>query len=125
MICYITIKKERLYDKALIPQTYYDTLMHEVLKDGQERFGVPKSFITQKNILTGQPYDDSVGYIYSFALYDLGVFMVYLKEEIKDPGTYFDLFKGLSTIVYASLKDEEKKQQFTYGKHLFTSNIRL
>lgn len=35
-----------------------------------------------KNILIGKLYDESVGYIYSFVFYDLGVFMVYLKDEI-------------------------------------------
>lgn len=120
-------KKERLYDKQLLPQTYYDTLIHEVVLDGQERFGVPQSFKYDKNILTGKPFDKSVGYIYSFALFDLGVFMVYLKDEVKDPGTYFDLFKGLSSIIYASLKDEEKNAELradnTFLKQILESNL--
>ena len=120
-------KKERLYDKELIPQSYYDTIIHDVLKDGQERFGTPKSFMDSKNILTGKPYDESVGYIYSFALYDLGAFMVYLKDEIQDPGTFFDLFKGISTIIYGSLKDEEKigniRTENTFLRHILDSNL--
>lgn len=120
-------KKERLYDKALVAQTYYDTLIHQTLEDGQERFGIPSSFKYDKNILTGKPFDETVGYIYSFALYDLGVFMVYLKNELKDPGTFFDLFKGFGSIIYASLKDEEKnanlRSENTFLKQILDSNL--
>ncbi len=102
-------KKERLYDKQLVSSTYLNTLVGEILKDGEERFGNPKSFKYDKNILTQQPYDETISYIYAYPLFDLGVLMVYLDEEISDPALYFDLFKGLAAIIYSSLMDEEKR----------------
>lgn len=102
-------KKERLYDKQLVASTYLNTLVGEVLKDGEERFGNPKSFKYDKNVLTNQPFDESISYIYAYSLFDQGVLMIYLEEEISDPALYFDLFKGLSAILYGSLMDEEKR----------------
>src|SRR5690606_119095 len=99
-------KKERLYDKALIKSSYQETLIGQILTDGEERFGEPLAFKYDTNILTSKPYDDSVKYIYGFALFDLGVFLVHLEKEVSDPAIYFDLFKGISTIIYTCLTDE-------------------
>lgn len=120
-------KKERLYDKALVKETYEQTIIAEMLKDGQERFGTPNTMTYQKNILTGKPVDDAFKYYYSFALYDLGVFVVYMQDEISDPGTYYDLFKGIATIIYASLKDEERLKKLrsdnNFYENIFRSDI--
>ncbi|WP_162146802.1 EAL domain-containing protein [Acholeplasma granularum] len=101
-------KKERLYDKQLARSTYSNTIIESILNEGNDLFGEPKSFKYDKNILTLKEFSDDVGYIYAFPLYDLGVFIVYLDKKVDDPGTYYDLFKGIAAICYASMKDEEK-----------------
>jgi EAL domain-containing protein (putative c-di-GMP-specific phosphodiesterase class I)/GGDEF domain-containing protein len=102
-------KKERLYDKQLTLTTYEQTLIGEVLSDGDERFGRPDSFKYDIDILTSKSFDEGVRYIYAYPLYDLGVFMVYLDQDINDPAVYFDLFKGISGIIYSYFMDEQKR----------------
>src|SRR5690554_356351 len=98
-------KKERLYDKQLARSTYSNTIIESILKEGNDLFGETKSFKYDKNILTLKEFSDDVGYIYAFPLYDLGVFIVYLDKKVDARGTYYDLFKGIAAICYASMKD--------------------
>lgn len=120
-------KVERLYDKVLLPEMIENTLIKTVMKNGDDVFGLLKEFKDINNVLTNKPYGEEVGYIYAYPIYDLGVFIVHLEKEIQDPGIYYDLFKGLSNIIYALMVDDKRvraeKKENQFLENVFASPI--
>lgn len=110
-------KKNRLYDKPLLKTTYEKTIINEVLKSGNDYFGSYNDFKQFENILTNSPYTNEISYIYAFPILDLGVFIVHLNERINDPGTYYDLFKGINNIIYTILVDHNKVSNLKNSNH--------
>ena len=104
-------KKERLYDKTLGKKDIEQTYIDDVLK-GNEVFEKTTQMKWQKNIITGKDYDESVGFVYALQICDEGVFVVHLEETIDDPALHYDLLKLISSIVFAKLKDQEKKIKY-------------
>jgi EAL domain-containing protein (putative c-di-GMP-specific phosphodiesterase class I)/GGDEF domain-containing protein len=120
-------KKERLYDKTISKQDTLDTLCDHVLYTGDEVYEHTKTIKWTKNIVTQKDYEDDVSFIYAFPMLDMGVFLVHLEEEIKDPATYYDFFKLISAILYTRLIDEKRmkhlKHENDFYKHVLDSPI--
>ncbi len=120
-------KKERLYDKHLLKPQLEETIIEKIMTDGQDVFSHPKHIMYQKNIITQKPYDEDILFIYAFPLKDLGVFIIHLEEEIKDPGEYYDLFNMVTSILYGHIIDEKKvlkiKKQNQLYEHIMNSPI--
>ncbi|VEU82554.1 EAL domain-containing protein [Acholeplasma hippikon] len=120
-------KKERLYDKTLLKSSYADTVIYEIIKDGEERFGTIETLKYDKNILTLNKYTDDIKYLFAFPIYDQGVFLVHFDIDVIDPGEYYDLLRGISSILYTMLVDEEKRQRLRddlqFLKKIFDSNL--
>ena len=113
-------KKERLYDKTITPMMVAETFVAHVLHTGEEIFESVKTFKWQKNIITQKDFEDDVKFVYAFPLGDIGVFAVYLSEELSDPGTHYDLLKLVSSIIFAHLLDEQKMKSFKTENHMYT-----
>ncbi len=120
-------KKERLYDKTITNGEVLDTLAEHILHTGDEVYEHTKTIKWTKNIVTQKEYDDEITFIYAFPIFDLGVFMIHLDEEIKDPATYYDLFKLVSAILYTRLVDEKRinhiKTENKFYKNVLNSPI--
>lgn len=98
-------KKERLYDKHILDALCKNTLIEKVMEESDSFFGSFED-LKFKNILTQMPYYDDIQYVYAFPLSDFGVFIIHLEEKITDPTIYYDLYKGIATILEAKLLDE-------------------
>ncbi|BCR35696.1 EAL domain-containing protein [Mariniplasma anaerobium] len=115
-------KKERLYDKTIQKQDTLDTLVEHVMYTGDEIYESSKTIKWTKNIITQKDYTDDISFIYAFPIFDLGVFIVHLDEDIKDPQTYYDLFKLISAILFTHVVDEKKMNRIKY-ENKFYSNV--
>ena len=120
-------KKERLYDKHITKQETLDTLCEHVLHTGDELYEHTKSIKWTKNIITQKDYEEDITFIYAFPIFDIGVFIIHLEEDIKDPATYYDLYKLVSAILYTRLIDEKRmkllKQENAFYQHVLNSPI--
>ena len=62
-----------------------------------------------------------------FLFFDLGVFIIHLDEDLKDPATYYDLFKLISAILFTRLIDEKRlgniKVENKFYKNVLNSPI--
>lgn len=102
---FFNFKKERLYDKKIIKPYIEETIIEETLNQGQAVFGNVKTIKWQKDVLTQKSYDETVKYLYSYYIAEGIVMLFYFDQEIKDPSLYFDLYEGLTTIIYTKLLD--------------------
>lgn len=100
-------KKERLYDKTYSKLNIEDTYINDVLQ-GKEIFEQTAQIKWQKNIITGKPYDESVGFVYALPIGDEGVFICHLEDALLDPAIHYDLFKLISSILFSYLQDEKR-----------------
>ncbi|MFA5560598.1 MAG: EAL domain-containing protein [Acholeplasmataceae bacterium] len=116
-------KKERLYDKTILPHLIEHTLIEKLLRSGEDLAESTTTLKWTKNVITQKEYEGDIGFIYAFSLADRGVIEIRMSEQMKDPGIYYDLLKLLSTIIHAHLIDEDrfkkyKKQNSFYKKQL-------
>jgi len=119
-------KKERLYDKILLEHQIEESVIEQVMQNGDEIFCEPKHLKYNKNVINQKEYDE-VGFIYAFPIGDLGVILIHLDEVINDPGLYYDLFKLLSVVLFAHILDEKKlskiKRENRYYQDVINSPI--
>lgn len=101
-------KKERLYDKTIVEGYVEQTVIEHVFNSGEEVIEDAKTIRWTKNLLTQKDYEPEVKFIYAFPLGDLGVFAIYLDEDIQDPGQHYDLFSLMGAILFAHVLDEKK-----------------
>ncbi|MFA7422518.1 MAG: EAL domain-containing protein [Acholeplasmataceae bacterium] len=124
---FFVYKKERLYDKTINPSDILDTLCEHVLHTGDEIYEHTKTIKWTKNIVTQKDYDEEITFIYAFPIFDLGVFIIHLDEDLKDPATYYDLFKLISAILFTRLIDEKRlgniKVENKFYKNVLNSPI--
>lgn len=111
-------KKERLYDKTLTPLLIDDSYVTHVMHTGKELFELTKTFKWQKDIVTQKPFAEDIGFIYAFPIGDLGVFSVYIEDELTDPAMYYDMLKLVNAIIYAHLLDEARIKHLKVENHL-------
>ena len=120
-------KKERLYDKSITKQDTLDTICEHVSYTGDEVYEHTKTIKWTKNIITQKDYEEDISFIYAFPIMDIGVFLIHLEEDIKDPATYYDLYKLVSAIIYTRLIDEKRikllKEENAFYKHVLNSPI--
>lgn len=114
-------KKERLYDKTIAKQDLLDTLLDHVMHTTDEVYEHVKTIKWSKNIITQKDYADDITFIYAFPIYDLGVFVIHLDEEIKDPATYYDIFKLVSAILFTHVIDEHKLKKLKTENKFYES----
>ncbi|MCD4826400.1 MAG: EAL domain-containing protein [Acholeplasmataceae bacterium] len=115
-------KKERLYDKTIQKQDTLDTLIEHVMYTGDEIYESTKTIKWTKNVITQKDYTEDISFIYAFPIFDLGVFVIHLDEEIKDPQTYYDLFKLISAIIFTHIVDEKNISRIKY-ENKFYANV--
>lgn len=104
-------KKERLYDKEIIINHVYETIVEDINHHGDDVADVPSKLKFDKNIVTQLPYDKDVQFVYAYPLSDFGVFLVHMSEEISDPSIYYDVFKMMSAMLTNHLIDEQKMER--------------
>lgn len=115
-------KKQRVYDKTIIDYLRSETVVDAVLSSRKEFFGATSKIKWTKDITTQKGYEKDIKFIYCFPLGDKGVFAVYLEQDIKDPGDYYDLFKLISVILTNHLIDEKKVKRIK-TENRFLNNI--
>ena len=101
-------KKERLYDKTILPVFLEETVIEQVQKTGHEIYESIETLKWQKNVMTQKTYESDTRFIYAFPIGDLGVFVIHFEEDIVDPGSYYDLLKLISGMLYAHIIDEKR-----------------
>lgn len=92
-------KNERLYDKRIINHTLSETVFETLIKDKKDYFGLVSSLINNKDILTNKTFSTDFKYLYSFYINDDFLITFYIKEELKDYALFYELFKGIKTII--------------------------
>lgn len=102
---FFNYKKERLYDKKIIKQYVEDTIISDTLKTGEPIFGLANNLKQTKNVLTQKPFTEDIKFIYAFPLDKNTAMVFYLDEALKDPSTYYEIYEGVSTIIYTKLLD--------------------
>jgi hypothetical protein len=100
-------KKERLYDKAVFENDLKDTMVLSIQHKGDEVFEKPNVLKYQKNLITNKPYEEDILFVYGFPIGDLGVLMIHMTSEIKDPALYYDDFKWISNLIYTHILNEK------------------
>jgi len=116
-------KKERLYDKTILPVFLEDTVIFQIQKTGEEIFESTKTLRWQKNIITQKPFEDDIQFIYAFPIGDLGVFIICFEENIVDPGAYYDLLKLMSAIIYAHIIDEKRMTKLKKENRFYQQSL--
>lgn len=92
-------KNERLYDKKILNHTLAETIFDTLLKEKKDYFGLVESLIDNKDILTSKVFNEDIKYLYSFYIEDNFLISFYIKEELKDYALFYELFKGIKTII--------------------------
>lgn len=115
-------KKERLYDKTYTKMQVDNTYIQDVLS-GKELFEQTAKMKWQKDIITGKPYDDQVGFVYALPIGDEGVFVCHLTEILEDPAVYYDLLKLISAILFAHVIDEKRLKKLKSTNQFHTHVI--
>lgn len=96
--------KERLYDKKVTLPEIAETIFFDIINEGNEIFSETKYLTYQKDILTQNNYEESVKFVYSFPLEDLGAISFYLNHLIK-PDQYYDIYRHVSELVFLYLSN--------------------
>lgn len=115
-------KKERLYDKRLIPEAINPTIIKTILDRRIEFFSNPLDFEKNVDIITQLPYSQDTKYVYGVPLEQDGALLVYFDEEIKDPEIYYDFVKLLSGLIFSKL-NRENKLKVMRKENFFLTNI--
>ena len=115
-------KKERLYDKRLIPEAINHTIVKKIISDQTEFFSNPLDFAQNIDIITQLPYSHDVKYVYGIPLDDMGALLVYFNEEINDPEIYYDFVKLLSALIFSKIA-RESKVKVLRKENFFLTNI--
>lgn len=115
-------KKERLYEKRIIPEIINSTIIKHVIDKRNEYFANPLDFDKNVDILTQLPYTSDTKYVYAVPIENEGAFLVYFDENINDPEIYYDFVKLLSSLIYSKI-NRENKFKVLRKENFFITNI--
>lgn len=124
---YYHYKKERLYDKKVTNFYIENTIISETISNQTAIFGTFDQLNFTKDIITQKDIKDDFQYIYSIYLNDDLVICFYFDEVIKDQGLYFELLKGIGTIINLRIIDQSKnlhlKAETKYFQELIDNKV--
>lgn len=112
-------KKERLYDKTLIKPLIEDSIIEHILTSGEEVIEETRILRFTKNVITQKDYVEDYAFVFGFPVGDQGVFLAHYKENIIDPGQYYDLLKLISSILYGHIKEEKRLSKLKKEQRFF------
>ncbi len=112
-------KKERLYDKTLIKPLIEDSILEHILNTGEEVIEETRILRFTKNIITQKDYAEDFSFVYGFPVGDQGVFLAHYKENIADPGQYYDLLKLISSILFGHVKEEKRLSKLKQDQRFY------
>src|SRR3989339_90948 len=67
--------------------------------------------------------EEEIKFVYAFPLGDIGVFLIHIEEEIKDPGIHYDFLKLISSILFGHLLDEKKLSKMKEENRFYQSAL--
>ncbi|WP_162140095.1 EAL domain-containing protein [Haploplasma axanthum] len=120
---FFNYKKTRLYDKKIIKQYIDDSVIFEVLNKKDHIFGNPSILLNKKDVLTQKNYEDDVKYVYAFYINDNAALVFYLDNEFDDPGIYYELLSGITSIISTRIFDEENNKRLKKEANNFNDII--
>lgn len=112
-------KVERLYDKTVLKQALEQTVVERTLATGEDIAEPTERLRWQKNIITQSDYDDETKFVFSFPIGDIGVFLIYLQEDISDPSAYYDLFKLIAAYLFTHFNSLKQQQRIRYENQFY------
>ncbi len=115
-------KKERLYEKRILEELTYHTIIRDIVNKETEFFSNPLDLEKNIEVVSQLPYDVNTKYVYGIPLEGQGAFLVYFEENIVDPETYYDFVKLISGLIFSKLNQENKLKVFR-KENLFLTNI--
>ena len=120
-------KQERLFDKRVIPGLLENTVIEHVKDKLEEVFDSIDTIKWQKNPITLKDYLEEIKYVLALPIVDVGVILVHFDDKQKDPSIHYDIFKVVSSIVYARLVDEKniirQKAENNFLNNILKSNF--
>ncbi len=124
---FFNYKKERLYDKTVVPEWIEGTVIEKVLEAKDDIFEYAQTIRYKKDVITQKDYADDIRFIYAYHLQGHGVLVILLAEELSDAGAYYDIFKLLSNLILSHLLLEEHtkrlKTDIRYYEEIFQSPL--
>lgn len=111
-------KKQRLYDKVFEPDTFIKTVMNIAFERQEDIIEDTDLIRWDLDIITKQPYDQSViKKVYTYAN-PLGVVSFYQGDN-NDPMFYDDYYKLLSTLLFNLFNKHEEQKTLDHQKRLY------
>ena len=115
-------KKERLYEKRIIEELTYHSIVKPIMDRGIEYFSNPLDFEKNIEIVTQLPYSLTHKFVYGIPIDKDGAFLVYFEENVDDPEKYYYFIKLLSGLIYSKLMQEKRLKVFR-KENFFLANI--